>query len=657
MWYDTNILNFRRCVSVNHALSETLTNLVRESVSPNLTAISFALMKDGQPLAAGAVGTRDGRADHPAKTTDLYNIGSISKVYVSAAIMKLCEMGKLELDAPVVQYLPRFTMADPRYKDITVRMCLCHRSGLPGTHWKNSFTYSWLGDTYFDECYEYFAHSRLKAAPGEYTTYCNDGFTLAEMVAVEVSGMPLSDFLRKYFLVPLGALSTCASDRLPIGHDHVVMKSAPRAESLSVVGAGGINSDMLDVCRFGNSFLNHSVLSKASCDEMGKPHGLPQPPQDTFSHFLGLGWDRVAFESSAFDLGPGVLMKSGGTAQFLSFLVVAPKYGISAAISGTMDTGADHLSILCRLIARALKETEGLDISRPSAVCHRDFTCVPDALQQAFAGFYATPTGVFQVDFSDDTLSVFDLTGAQKRTLYSGLRFCDGRFYGEKGEQLAFIEHNGFKYLFSYNIVGVFVPTMQKIENLPPLPDAWKARDGRRYFFRDAEAGDLFWGMTSAIVTLKAFPHADGIMLACLDANPDNGQPMVMPLAADGDNLSRMFLNGSASASRDQFAAEFSLHDGAEEMYLCGMRYRDISCARQPLETGDVVTKNGEVQAFAIPEGRRPAIYVPDHGRLLLVSREFHIVYDSYQGGEVPDVSGGYALFAGADGARFSIVL
>ena len=256
---------------MNCSLSEKLTNLVRETVSPDLTAISFALMKDGKELAAGAVGTLDGRPNHPAKTTDLYNIGSISKVYVTAAVMKLVEMGKINLDTPVVQYLPRFKMADPRYKDITVRMCLCHQSGLPGTHWKNSFTYAWL-DHYFEDEYDYYAHSRLKAAPGTYTTYCNDGFSLAEMVAVEVSGMALSDFLRKYILAPIGALSTCASDRLPIGHDHVVMKTSAGMEYLSVVGAGGINSDMMDVCRFGNSFLTHAVLSAESCAEMAKPH-------------------------------------------------------------------------------------------------------------------------------------------------------------------------------------------------------------------------------------------------------------------------------------------------------------------------------------------------------------------------------------------------
>lgn len=640
---------------MNCSLSEKLTNLVRETVSPDLTAISFALMKDGKELAAGAVGTLDGRPNHPAKTTDLYNIGSISKVYVTAAIMKLVEMGKIDLDAPVVQYLPRFKMADPRYKDITVRMCLCHQSGLPGTHWKNSFTYAWL-DHYFEDQYDYYEHSRLKAAPGTYTTYCNDGFSLAEMVAVEVSGMALSDFLRKYILAPIGAFSTCASDRLPIGYDHVVMKTAAGMEYLTVVGAGGINSNMMDVCRFGNSFLTHSVLSAQSCAEMAKPHGLPQPPQDTFSHYLGLGWDRVAFQSNICDLGEGVMMKSGGTAQFLSFLIVSPKLNLAAAISGTSDTQTDHLALLCRLIAAALKE-EGQDISIPAACPQREFTAIPAELREKFEGYYAMSTGLAQVEFDGDVLQVYNISTDDKKPLFTGLQYCEGRFYGKGGQEIGFVEHQGYKYLFMSNAIKVYVPAMQKIENLKPLTEAWKKRDGRQYYFYDAMPDDAMWGMTTAVCTLKVFPHAEGLMLACLQANPDNGMPFVMPLAVEDDNVSRMFLNASASASRDQFAAEFYDNNGTEEMYLCGMRYRDISYNKQPLEAGDVVTEYGKTRIFAIPEGKKPVIYVPQTGRLLLVDAGLRVVYDSYLGGPVPDVSGGYALFTGQTGARFSVLL
>jgi len=60
----------------------------------------------------------------------MYGIGSVSKMFTTAAVMKLAEQGKVDLDSPVTKYLPDFKMADGRYKKITVRMLLNHSSGM-----------------------------------------------------------------------------------------------------------------------------------------------------------------------------------------------------------------------------------------------------------------------------------------------------------------------------------------------------------------------------------------------------------------------------------------------------------------------------------------------------------------------------------------------
>ncbi|HMQ13995.1 MAG TPA: serine hydrolase domain-containing protein, partial [Candidatus Competibacter phosphatis] len=59
----------------------------------------------------------------PSPTT-MYGIGSVSKVFAAMAAMKLVDQGKIDLDAPLVQYLPDFRMAAPEYPQITVRMLL-----------------------------------------------------------------------------------------------------------------------------------------------------------------------------------------------------------------------------------------------------------------------------------------------------------------------------------------------------------------------------------------------------------------------------------------------------------------------------------------------------------------------------------------------------
>ena len=116
--------------------------------------------------------------------------------------MVLVDEGKVELDAPVVQYLPEFTMEDPRYQDITVRMLMNHASGMPGTAYANNNGYEYFTGSN-EQTLEYLARSHLKAAPGETAPYCNDGFNLAEMLVTKVSGLGYIDFITQKVLEPL----------------------------------------------------------------------------------------------------------------------------------------------------------------------------------------------------------------------------------------------------------------------------------------------------------------------------------------------------------------------------------------------------------------------------------------------------------------------
>lgn len=63
---------------------------------------------------------------------EIYGIGSVSKMFGAVALMQLVQEGKVNLDAPLTDYIPEFEMADERYKEITPRMLLNHTSGILG---------------------------------------------------------------------------------------------------------------------------------------------------------------------------------------------------------------------------------------------------------------------------------------------------------------------------------------------------------------------------------------------------------------------------------------------------------------------------------------------------------------------------------------------
>ena len=108
-------------------------------------SVQYALWENGEVTLQGHDGVYSKTENRALTDDDLYGIGSISKTYTAAAMMKLVEQGKVDLDEPVTAYLPDFTMADPRYTQITVRMLLNHSSGLMGTTNVDAF----LLDSYF----------------------------------------------------------------------------------------------------------------------------------------------------------------------------------------------------------------------------------------------------------------------------------------------------------------------------------------------------------------------------------------------------------------------------------------------------------------------------------------------------------------------------
>ncbi|MDE6456858.1 MAG: beta-lactamase family protein, partial [Dysosmobacter sp.] len=128
---------------------------------------AWAVWQDGDIIASGREG---GSQEKPG---DLYGAGSVSKIYTAAAVMQLAEDGKLDLDQPVVKYLPEFTMADERYRDITVRMLLNHSSGLMGSSMGSALLFEDASALATDQLLERLSTQRLKADPGAYSTYCN----------------------------------------------------------------------------------------------------------------------------------------------------------------------------------------------------------------------------------------------------------------------------------------------------------------------------------------------------------------------------------------------------------------------------------------------------------------------------------------------------
>lgn len=596
-------------------------------------------------VAACCAGTR-GLDQTPADIGDLYNVGSVSKVYCAAAVMKLVELGLVELDKPVFQYLPRFKTRDERYKKITVRMTLCHSSGLPGSNYRKCFGPEWIFADSLNESYDYWQDCKLKAEPGAFSVYCNEGFELAAALIEHMSGMKYYDFLKKYILDPLGITSTGVGLHA-IGDRRMMSCRGQKPEFVGVVGAGAIRTDMEDCARFGYMFIEpNGVLSQQSVDEMYKKQGITFLKNDGFSACYGLGWDSVAYAPAPADLGPNALAKGGSTIQFSSELIVSPTYRLSAAISATRGFEAQSAVVLAELCAIALKELGIADV-KPAEQPAKKAVPVPAELKERLSGmtFYAA-FGLFKPFFEEDgTLNMKMYAGGdkwEKHPLLFPLQYDGEQFFCKNGIGV-FEEHNGLTY-FITTLLGDTCPFCQTVPVLPALSDGWKARLGKKYLACNLPSRDVFEGSGHAVIVQE--PFAPGVL--CFTQPGAPGAPCGYNFAAAcGDDDTDMFLDAPGMGSRDLYAPFIIKKAGVEYLQITGNLYVDADTV-PTLACGDVCIAGEQYNAqFKVKAGSRVRFQVPPAARVIVTNDKLETVWHSGNGQPLPDsLDEGYILFA-----------
>jgi len=415
------------------------------------SSATVAIMDNGKVVYEEGFAMRDREKALPVEDSTQFNIGSISKVFTTAAVLQLCESGKLELDKPVVNFMLEFTMQDSRYKDITVRMLLNHSSAMPGTYIYNGFA-SGVDSTYIENFMKYLSESNLKGDPGKLSVYCNDGFTLAEALIEKVSGQTYSDYLKNIFSKANMSNTSCYFKK---GNSNVAKKysnedgSAYPLEYVNIMGSGGISSTAVDLCKFSQALLTNKIMSKETFTEYtSAQYASETVPSGTPITSYGLGWDMVSVAD--FELqGVKVLSKNGGTLQFTSQLYIVPEENLSVAVifAGSADTAT-----IATKITQALLEEKGVirKSEKPGTLPPKNAT-TPDKIL-SFAGYYGDNGKILKVEFDQEN-------GALVYKMFNNGEFVttgtypykeDGYFYMPTGMRMSFSESFGKKLIVAY---------------------------------------------------------------------------------------------------------------------------------------------------------------------------------------------------------------
>lgn len=152
--------------------------------------------------AAGVVNLNTGVATTP---DSVFQIGSVTKLFTTALVMQLVDEGRVDLDAPVRDYLPEFSVADPvASATVTVRHLLSHTGGFDG----DLFEDFGRGDDALDRFIEFMASATQFSEPGALFSYCNSGFCVLGAIIARLRGGTWEDSMRERLIRPLGLTHT-----------------------------------------------------------------------------------------------------------------------------------------------------------------------------------------------------------------------------------------------------------------------------------------------------------------------------------------------------------------------------------------------------------------------------------------------------------------
>ena len=221
-----------------------------------LPGAALAVVEGGEIVYLKGYGSAGRRAMTPQ--TQMF-IGSQSKSFTALAVAQLAEQGRLDLNAPVQNYIPWFRVADEAASgQITINHLLHHTSGLS----ESGYTALLPAGATVQEAVRSLADARLTAPVGTKHQYFNIGYDVLTTIIETVSGQSYADYLRAHVFDPLGmsrstADPATASD-LAQGYSRLFGFPIPVRQTVRQyeIGAGYIISTAEDLASYAIAMMN-----------------------------------------------------------------------------------------------------------------------------------------------------------------------------------------------------------------------------------------------------------------------------------------------------------------------------------------------------------------------------------------------------------------
>jgi CubicO group peptidase (beta-lactamase class C family) len=385
----------------------SIPKLMREQKVPGL---ALAVVDDQGILWMEGFGyTAD---DHKIAVTPdtLFSAQSMSKNFTAAAVLIAVQDGLLDMDTPIKEYLPGFTVnsrfqAHPEEK-ITLRLLLSHRAGF--THEAP------VGNNYdgnsssFEKHIRSISHTWLRFPVGQRYSYSNLGVDLAGYILQVKSGMTFQRYVKQKLLDPIGmAASSFEMDYIRRSAQRAVGHSSLPKEAVEVpmIPAGGLYTNARELARYVQFHLNGGKVSGAALindNLLRQMYEIPSAlPRQTEGYGLGIA---ISSKHEAMCLNHG-----GGGFGFLSNMIWYPEFGLGIVL---LTNSSDHSfqnalpnQVLDRFIAAKLGRAPA-EAARITESPQKSYEVSPSR-QRMLAGQYLyNRNGYMILLFKEDRLGI-----------------------------------------------------------------------------------------------------------------------------------------------------------------------------------------------------------------------------------------------------------
>lgn len=336
--------------------------LVQHSLKAfDVPGISVGIIKDGKIIYAKGNGVRSLKTQLPADENTIYGVASNSKAFTCTALGMLVDEGKIKWDDKVRDYIPEFKLYSPYVTEaFTIRDMLTHRSGLG----LGAGDLMFFPDSSDFVLKDIIYNLRFLKQVSEFRTkydYDNLMYILAGEIVHRVSGISWDDFIEQKIFKPLGMEKSAGSfDRLK-DKSNVIDAHAPVNGKVQVIArstvkvghsAGGINSNISELCKWVQLWLNHGkygdglskrLFSENVYREITSPQTIMQlrNPGPYNTHFLayGLGF-RLSDEK-----GYKIVTHTGGLEGMVTQITMIPELNLGIIVLTNQQEGGAFISI------------------------------------------------------------------------------------------------------------------------------------------------------------------------------------------------------------------------------------------------------------------------------------------------------------------------